>query len=87
MAKSVAPLRSQLFEVLRKAWDDRASDVHLRADEAVVIRVDGVLRPLEDLAPTSDEIHAFLHPMLREDQKGRFQECRELDFACEIEGL
>jgi twitching motility protein PilT len=87
MAKSVAPLKSQLFDVLRKAWEDRASDVHLRADEAVVVRVDGILRPLEGLVPTTSEIHAFLDPMLREDQKRRSQECRELDFSCEIEKL
>jgi twitching motility protein PilT len=78
---------SRLFKALKTAWEEQASDVHFRQDEPMVFRVDGALLPMPKLVPNIKEIQDFIHPLLREDQKRRFEETNELDFAFEVPKL
>lgn len=75
---------SQLFDILRKAWDVQASDLHLREDEPIIMRVDGDLVPIPELVLSAEDIHAFIDPMIRPEQKKKFEDDLDLDFSCEI---
>jgi len=78
---------SRLHDIIRKAWNDQASDVHLRQDDAVILRLDGVLTPLREVVTPYEEMRGFIDPILREDQKRSFGETHELDFSCEVPSL
>lgn len=65
MTASLAPVR--LSEVLRVARLRNASDVHLRAGVAPVLRVDGALESQHTLVPTGDELAAVTSALLHED--------------------
>jgi len=78
---------TRLFRALKQAWGANASDLHLREGEAAVVRIHGDLRVIADLAPDRKEIRDFVGPMMRDDQRARFDETNELDCSCRIEGL
>ena len=78
---------SRLFKALKKAWDEKASDLHLREDEPAVIRKHGDLIPISDLTPNREDIHKFIDPMLTVEQLRDFEERQELDSGADIEGV
>ncbi len=72
------PLRAALAQVVEL----RGSDLHVSANAAPMIRVDGGLKPI-DGAPvwTADEVRAILRSILSEAQQEKFDTELELDFA------
>jgi twitching motility protein PilT len=78
---------SRLHNLIRTAWNDQASDIHLRQDEAAILRLDGVLTPQTEIVTPYQEIREFIDPMLRDAQKEEFERTKELDFSCEVPNL
>jgi twitching motility protein PilT len=77
-----------LDELLARAVRSRASDVHLKVGSPPSIRIDGVLRRLDDApAVTSDEITAVAHGLMTGRQKQRFEATSELDLSYSAAGL
>lgn len=76
--------KTKIYKILRDAWTEHASDVHLRQDAPVVRREDGVLKPQREMVPTAEEIWAFFGEILREDQRRDFETTFELDFSFEL---
>lgn len=73
---------------LQPLWDRKGSDLLLTAGAPPLLRIDGELRPLDDLpALVPDEIEALLNGMLTEDMAERFFGDRELDFSFNWRGL
>jgi twitching motility protein PilT len=71
-----------LDELLRRAVESRASDVHLKVGSPPSIRIDGVLRRLADAPPvSSEEIHSVAFGMMSSRQKKCFEETSELDLS------
>lgn len=87
MSVSANLKETRLYQALKRAWEMSASDVHLREDEPAIVRLHGELRVVADLTPDRSEIRDFLDPLLRDDQRARFEQTNELDCACRIEGL
>ncbi|HVR31491.1 MAG TPA: PilT/PilU family type 4a pilus ATPase [Acidimicrobiia bacterium] len=69
-------------ELLRRAVESRASDVHLKVGSPPVIRIDGELRRLADL-PTlrPDDVQAFADEIFSEKAAATFDANGEADFA------
>ena len=76
-----------MIKVLKQAVSDGASDIHLRSNRPVRLRIDGALTAFPDLIPAAQQIRDFLYPWLREDQIQVFETTNELDFSCEIRDL
>ena len=76
-----------LLKILKEAWESDASDIHLREEEPVILRLDGDLHPYAACAPSAGDIHAFIDPMLNAEQKQAFQQTLELDFAHQVGDL
>lgn len=71
-----------LHEILDIAVHEHASDVHLSVNAHPIIRLSGVLMPLEKYPLlTGDETHGMLMNMLVPAQQERFSETHELDFS------
>ncbi|MDD3885803.1 MAG: PilT/PilU family type 4a pilus ATPase [Victivallaceae bacterium] len=70
--------------LLRSALKNGASDLHLSSGSAPMLRVDGVLRPL-DLPPlTGGDIQRLLFSVVNRNQRVELEEKRELDFALSV---
>ncbi len=77
-----------LSDLLKKLIELGGSDLHLTTNTAPQVRVDGHLRPLEDVrALTSSDTKALAYSVLTDAQKHRFEEALELDFSFGVRGL
>ncbi|MGH9402399.1 MAG: type IV pilus twitching motility protein PilT [Terriglobia bacterium] len=69
-------------DLLRKACETHASDLHLKVGNAPAMRVDGELKTLHELPEVTHEaMRAMAGAIMSERQKLRFQERGELDLA------
>ena len=73
--------------ILEKLIGMRASDLHLKAGTAPIVRVDGVLSTLEDRPPSAQELREVCEQLLSEEQRNYFATHHEIDFAFGVSGL
>lgn len=74
--------------LLRMMAEHESSDLHLRVPAPPMLRVDGELLAAEGYAAlTPEDIEEILLQVTTEDQRRRFQEELELDFAYSVPGL
>lgn len=67
--------------------DRGASDLHLSANSPPRIRIDGILRPLDDASLNPGDVERLCFELSTEKQRQRFQELGEIDFSFGISGL
>lgn len=69
-------------ELLQRAVESRASDIHLKVGSPPVIRIDGELRRLADLPSLRpDDVQAFADEIFTEKAAATFEAVGEADFA------
>ncbi|MEN6347550.1 MAG: type IV pilus twitching motility protein PilT [Armatimonadia bacterium] len=77
-----------LPDLLRLMPDMNASDLHIRAEEPPVMRVNGKLGRLTDFpVMTADDTRELMTAIMTPSQEERFEETRVLDMAYEMEGV
>ena len=75
-------------DLLRRAVEQRASDLHLKVGNHPYLRVDGVLGGLTDVPRiTPEEMLSMAFSMMTNRQKQKFKETAELDMAYGVAGL
>ena len=75
-------------EVLTRMVSERASDVHLTPGFPPAIRVRGGIKPLEEYPPLStQQTREVVYSILNNDQRKRFENELQLDFAYMIPGV
>jgi twitching motility protein PilT len=75
-------------EVLTRMVDLRASDVHLTPGFAPAIRVRGRITPMDDYPRlTPQQTREVVYAVLNDDQRKRFENNKQLDFAYSIPGV
>jgi len=75
-------------DLLRRAVENRASDLHLKVGNHPYLRVDGLLNPLSDIPRvTPEEMLSMAFSMMTNRQKQKFKETAELDMAYGVAGL
>jgi len=75
-------------DLLRRAVESRASDLHLKVGNHPYLRVDGVLSGLTDVPRvTPEEMLSMAFSMMTNRQKQKFKETAELDMAYGVAGL
>lgn len=67
--------------------ENNASDLHLSAGSKAKIRKHGDLEEMDYPELTNEALHDLLFEITTEEQKNRFTEKRDLDFAYEIPGV
>lgn len=74
-------------ELLKRAIDLRASDLHLTAGAPPLFRVDGKLSPssAEPLSP--DQVLKLTYSIMTEQQRKKFEQNKEVDFSFGIQNL
>src|SRR2546428_10961165 len=74
-------------DLLRRAVETKASDLHLKVGNHPYLRVDGALNPLADVPRvTPEEMLSMAFSMMTNRQKQKFKETAELDMAYGVAG-
>ena len=75
-------------DLLRRAVENKSSDLHLKVGNHPYLRVDGLLAPITDVPRiTPEEMLSMAFSMMTNRQKQKFKETAELDMAYGIAGL
>src|SRR5260370_17507841 len=75
-------------DLLRRAVEQKASDLHLKVGNHPYLRVDGLLAPQSDVPRvTPEEMLSMAFSMMTNRQKQKFKETAELDMAYGVAGL
>ena len=75
-------------DLLRRAVESKASDLHLKVGNHPYLRIDGELNPLADVPRvTPEEMLSMAFSMMTNRQKQKFKETAELDMAYGVAGL
>src|SRR5882762_7075394 len=75
-------------DLLRRAVESKASDLHLKVGNHPYLRIDGLLAPLTDVPRvTPEEMLSMAFSMMTNRQKQKFKETAELDMAYGVAGL
>lgn len=82
------PSPQPIDELLRRLWERRGSDLLLTAGAPPLVRVDGVLQPLEGHPPLdANETARLVFAVLGEELVERFTRSKEVDFALSWAGV
>ena len=77
----------EILELLEYVVESGASDLHLSSEAPPIVRVDGDLEPVPGWRRlTGDDIKDAVYKLLESDQKEKFEEEKELDFAYTVSG-
>ena len=76
-----------LNDILRKANEFDASDVHLVADHAPMVRVHTIMQPLDLPVLTGEDMWAILGAVTNDHQRRHYEQHLDLDFSYEIPGF
>ncbi len=71
----------QVSALLRFMVQNKASDLHLSAGEAPMVRINGDLQRVDLPALTAEEAHRLVFDVMNDGQRRVFQEKLEVDFA------
>ncbi|HXQ98459.1 MAG TPA: type IV pilus twitching motility protein PilT, partial [Candidatus Limnocylindrales bacterium] len=75
-------------DLLRRAVENKSSDLHLKVGNHPYLRMDGVLYPQTDVPRvTPEEMLSMAFSMMTNRQKQKFKETAELDMAYGVAGL
>src|SRR5258707_1263842 len=75
-------------DLLRRAVENKASDLHLKVGNHPYLRVDGLLNAISDVPRvTPEEMLSMAFSMMTNRQKQKFKETAELDMAYGVAGL
>jgi len=78
---------AKIEEFLNEVVKLEGSDLHLKADESPIVRVQGTLKRLEDYKPfSSEDIQNIIFEVMTDEQKERFKKEWELDVSYELPG-
>ncbi len=79
---------ANIIDLLRLAKEKNASDLHLVVNSPPMLRINGSLGPLEEVAPLHpEEISEAFVQLTTPEQRERFQHTLELDFSYSLPGV
>jgi twitching motility protein PilT len=77
----------KIKNILEQVITSKASDLHLKAGIPPVVRVDGKLQRLDFKSPSPEDMEDIAGQILTPDQKKKFMDEKEVDFAFGVSGL
>ena len=80
-------LEIDVIQFLASTVERGASDLHLCAGSAPMMRLHGILVPASEIVLDAETCRALVYSLFTENQRARFEETWELDFAVVVKGL
>src|SRR5207247_1092077 len=88
LLRGLHTMPTSVDDLLRRAVENKASDLHLKVGNHPYFRIDGLLTPLTDVPRiTPEEMLSMAFSMMTNRQKQKFKETAELDMAYGVAGL
>src|SRR5438034_1447035 len=88
LLRGLHTMPTSVDDLLRRAVENKSSDLHLKVGNHPYLRVDGLLTPLTDVPRvTPEEMLSMAFSMMTNRQKQKFKETAELDMAYGVAGL
>ncbi len=87
MAEVATAQHLNIFELLRFAVDQGASDLHLSSESTPMIRVHGRMRKLNLPKMAHATLENIVQQVLTREQMERFLEMKEIDFSAKLEDI
>jgi twitching motility protein PilT len=78
---------TSLNALLKNVVERNGTDLHVTTNSAPQVRIDGVLRPLEEEKLSPSETKQMIYSILTDTQKHRLEENLEIDFSFGIKNL
>ncbi len=76
-----------LHKLLEEIVEQNGSDLHITAGVPPQFRIDGEIRPTPYDPLTPEQTEQLIYSVLREDQRKRFEQTKELDLSFGVKGL
>ncbi|WP_134113799.1 type IV pilus twitching motility protein PilT [Hypnocyclicus thermotrophus] len=76
-----------MLEILQKAREEGASDIHIIAGRAPVYRIKGKIESFSEERLMPDNVKELIYSILNEEQRAKFEMDKELDFSFGIKGM
>lgn len=73
--------------LLKTLIDQGGSDLHITTGSAPILRIDGILHPMDLPKLDPGQTKQLIYSVLSDAQKHRFEEERELDFSFALKGI
>src|SRR5271170_8259624 len=80
-------IETDIIEYLAITVERGASDLHLCVGSQVMIRLHGILVPVSEKIIDAETCRELIYSIFTENQRARFEETWELDFALMVKGL
>src|SRR6266576_1794438 len=82
LLRGLHTMPTSVDDLLRRAVENKSSDLHLKVGNHPYLRVDGLLTPLTDVPRvTPEEMLSMAFSMMTNRQKQKFKETAKLDMA------
>jgi twitching motility protein PilT len=69
------------------AMRNKASDLHLKAGQKPILRVNTILHEIGNRALTPEDAKRYIYEVMSDEQKARFETESDLDFAYSLQGV
>jgi len=73
-------------KLLSYSLESGASDLHLSSGSIPMVRINGIMKPLNMSSTTDEDMKSILPQVMNEDQIESFHENKEIDFSSRLEG-
>ena len=73
-------------KLLSYALESGASDLHLSSGSITMVRINGIMKPLNMSSTSDEDMNSILPQVMNEDQIENFHENKEIDFSSRLEG-
>lgn len=77
----------EIRDLLHRAYEENASDLHVTTGVPPVYRVNGRLQPYGELSVTPEMVHSMIRDILPQYKVAEFEEKGETDFNFSLDGL
>ena len=76
----------EINKLLSYALESGASDLHVSSGSIPMVRINGIMKPLNMSSTTEDDMDSILPQVMSDDQIAKFRERKEIDFSARLDG-
>ena len=76
----------EINKLLSYALESGASDLHLRSGSIPMVRINGIMKPLNMSSTTDKDMDSILPQVMSDEQIAKFRDRKEIDFSARLDG-
>ena len=76
----------EINKLLAYALESGASDLHLSSGSIPMVRINGIMKPLNMSSTTDKDMDSILPQVMSDDQIEKFRDRKEIDFSARLDG-